>query len=192
MDKLNKQIVFVLLLIGTGIWFVSWNIASINKQEKQYNALQKHAQEITENLVVLDNSLQTLSADIQQLHLVISGYKSNESNDQLPQQVFDQFSNADSSSDINASHLIPDDNFPDNNSLPATIDMPTAQELKSVSLIVEKLRTRDTTIYADFPSLLSSPEIVNLGPAAMDKIMAEVARMYEDGEIDPSFFPGQE
>lgn len=192
MDKLNKQIVFVLLLIGTGIWFVSWNIASINKQEKQYNALQKHAQEITENLVVLDNSLQTLSADIQQLHLVISGYKSNESNDQLPQQVFDQFSNADSSSDINASHLIPDDNFPDNNSLPATIDMPTDQELESVSLIVEKLRTRDTTIYADFPSLLSSPEIVNLGPAAMDKIMAEVARMYEDGEIDPSFFPGQE
>lgn len=77
------------------------------------------------------------------------------------------------------------------NKISLTPDAPSAQALESVNLVVDKLRARDMTVYPDFQSLMTSAEISELSPAAMDKIMAEVSRMFEDGELDPSFFPGQ-
>ena len=70
------------------------------------------------------------------------------------------------------------------------VEAPTDAELASITLIVDKLRARDYA-YPNFPALMSSSEMAELGPAAKDMVMVEIAQLFENGQIDPTFFPAQ-
>lgn len=65
---------------------------------------------------------------------------------------------------------------------------PTAHELEYVTQIVDGIRSHNMPAYSNLPSLMSSPEMAALSPAARSKIMEEVSRMLENGEIDQATF----
>ena len=185
MIKTNKQIAMVLFAFGFGFGslFASWFITTQN--DEQYTALEERVDKVSANLVGFETAFKTLSAEIRQLHVIVSDNAKIHSHDQSI-QALNQFS-AVNTEDTEPSK---DDDSPSyNNMMHTTVDIPSDQEMASITLIVDKLRARDMNAYPDFPSLMTSPEIAVLGPAALDKMMAEVARMFEDGEIDPSFFP---
>jgi len=185
----NKQIATLIFAvsigIGVGPLLVSRFITAQNVE--QYTLLEARVEKVSANLAGFEKAFKTLSADIRQLNIAVSANAEIDGHGQ-PIPTLNQISavNMDGTESIED-----DDSRSHNNMAAATVDTPIEQEMESVTLIVDKLRARDRYSYPDFPSLMTSPEMTDLSPAAKDKIMAEVARMVESGEIDPSFFPKQ-
>ncbi len=62
------------------------------------------------------------------------------------------------------------------------------QETVQVTAILDVLRTRDRAAYPDLPTLMTSPEMDALSPAARDAVMTEVTKMLNSGELDMASF----
>lgn len=174
MFKSNKQLIVVILSFLIGSLFTSWLIAPPTTEQSTITEQQLENTNI--NLARLETAFDNLSKEIQQLQLTADNNTRNDIN-----QI----------SAVNTEEIAPhNDDIPgcDNT---VTAEIASDQELQTVTLVVDKLRAGDTYTYPDFPSLMSSSEVGNLSPAAMDKMMSEVSRMLENGEISPSFFPQQ-
>jgi len=181
----NKQFVLALFCVSIGILLASWFITS--KEDVKYTKLEESVAKLSDNISRFDSKITSLNAEIQHLYVAVSN-NTQSTLQAVSTQTLEQVSDTDFQ-----------DTEPDSESgssdyesmAEITTDAPSQQEIASVTLITDKLRARDMQTYPDFPSLMTSPEVSKLGPAALDKMMAEVARMFESGEIDSSFFPKQ-
>lgn len=186
----NKQIATLLIAVTVGIGFGSLFVSRFitTQNDAQYTILGQRVDSISTNLAGFKEAFKTLSAEIRQLHIAVSDNAKIDGDDQ-PISTLNQISAGNMEGAESNEY---NDLRTHNNMALATVDTPTDQEIASVTSIVDKLRARDTYAYPDFPALMASPEMANLSPAAKNEIMAEVARMFEGGEIDPSFFPKQQ
>ena len=175
--KNNKQIAIVIFAFSFSVALTTW--LSTTSHDEQYTALQKQLEKTNTNLAHFEAAFENLNENIQQLHISVND------NARINNGQLNQFA-AVNTEDAEAG----DNETPNCNNI-ATSNIPTNQEIETVTLIVDKLRARDTYAYPDFPTLMSSSEVGDLSPAAMDKMMTEVSRMFENGEIDQSFFPQQ-
>ena len=161
---------------GSGFLLASW-FGSNQKDEPDTN-MEELVQNIQADLSGVEATLEVLSTDIQQLHITVNNNanmtaQSRQNVNQLP------------AVNVEANQQVASEN------LPSRKDIPTDREIASLTLIVDKLRAQDMNAYPDFPSLMMSPEVTKLGPAALKKMFAEIKVMFENGELSPSFFPPQ-
>jgi len=194
MLKNNIQVYLALFVFGAWVLFMSWFILS--NQSKQFSALEAQVEKVNANLDLVEVSFRELNEEIRQLHVVVNDNVRTNTYDQQDYSQHDYSQQAGeviNNSEQNATDdmdLEQNDNSQSYNKVTSTaVKAPTEKELANVSNIIDKLRDQDMNNYADFSSLMSSPETGELGPAALDEMMSEVSRMYESGEIDQSFFP---
>jgi len=180
-NKLTTVLLAVAIGIGSASLLVSWFIA--DRGDGKYAVLEERVEQVSANLAGFEDAFKRLSTEIRQLHTAVSAVAADSGGDR-PVQVPDRISAVDMDGPVSSG----DGGAPSPGPTTAA-DMPTEQEMASVTLIVDKLRAHDVYSYPDFPSLMSSSEMVDLGPAAKDLVMAEIARMVERNEIDPYFFP---
>ncbi|NOY16377.1 MAG: hypothetical protein GXP23_05505 [Gammaproteobacteria bacterium] len=183
----NKQIAALLFVvaIGFGALIVLRFIPAQN--DEQSVILGEQLEKVSATLAGFEEEFKTLNVEIRQLRIAVNTYARIDDHGK-PIPTLNQISA------VNVKGMASredDDSRSHHNMAPATINAPTDQEMASVTLIVDKLRARDMYAYPDFPSLMTSPEMADLSSVAKDKIMAELGRMLESGEIDPSFFPKQ-
>lgn len=181
----NKPAVALMLaaafFIGGGLLLVSRYIASQNNA--RYAVLAEQIDQVTAKLTGFEDAFKSLDAEIRQVHLAV---RDNAQSGGFG-QTMPVFEPVDAVDTVAAPPGKDDDSALFDNLAPP--DTPTDQEMVSVTSIVDKLRARDVYAYPDFPSLMASPEMVKLTPAAKNMVMAEMARMLKSGQLDPSFFP---
>ena len=181
----NKQFALVLFSISIGVLLTSWFINS--KTDEQYTKLEERVANLSNNISGFELKIASLNSEIQQLFISVNNNTHSHhqaSSTQALEQVSDtSFDDTEINSGSDSSVY--------ENIVKITTDVPSEQEMASVTSITDKLRARDMDSYPDFPTLMASPEVSKLGSAALDNMMAEVARMFESGEIDSSFFPQQ-
>lgn len=181
----NKQAAALVLAaavcVGGGSLLVSRYIAGQN--DARYAVLAERVDQVSANLAGFEDAFKSLSAEIRQVHVAVRASAQSGGYGQ-PMPALEPVPAVDT---VAAQPVNGDDSAQFDNLVPP--DTPTEQEMTSVTSIVDKLRARDVYAYPDLPSLMASSEMVELSPAAKDLVMAEVARMFESGEIDPSFFP---
>jgi len=185
--KMAKQQVAMAFAVGfgAGSLFVSWFI--LYQNQHAYSDLAQQVEEVNTHLAGFENAFNAMDVELRQLKIALNNDGKTYVNE-LTVQNTGQLSN-DRAGDLNSAV---DTDSADNDS-PAAVknDALTDQELSRVTLVVDKLRAHDMATFPDFPSLMASAEVTNLSPHALDKIMAEVSRMVDQGELDSSFFPNK-
>lgn len=169
----NNQITVLLIFaicIGLVSLASSWRTVSIKEEMIAHQNAQ--TEKMLSSLATLEKGIEALSYAATQKNFV-SG-----SAQQHPHIQLDSFSSR-------PPGLVGNNDTVLANAAP---DSPTKKELERITIIVDKLRARDVSMYPNFQSLMNSLEMTNLGPAARNQLLSEVGRMFESGEIDKSFF----
>lgn len=181
-NRLHVTMAFV-IGFGAGSLFISW--FTLSQNQNTYSALAQRVEQVNTHLSGFEHAFDAMSAELRQLRTALNNNDQFYADDPVVPSIY-QHDNG-GLSNINA----------DANTDSADNDQPTldkadtlsAQELSRVTWVVDRLRAQDAMAFPDFPSLMTSPEVANMSPAALDKVMAEVSRMVEQGQLAPSFFP---
>jgi hypothetical protein len=168
---------------AVGSLFISWFTFSQNQHA--YSKLEQRMKQVDAHLSGFDNAFDTVSVELRQLKMALDNNERFYANDPVAPDI--NRPNDEDLSDINSN--VDADSVADDRLASEKTDTLDEQELSRVTLVVDKLRAHDTMAFPDLPSLMASPEVANMSPAALDKILAEVSRMVEQGQLDPSFFP---
>lgn len=181
----NKQLILLVFFIGLGNGFLlaSWNTTTTQNPE-QYTKLEQRIDKVSENFNRLEITLETLIDEIQQLQLSVA-------NDVIPDnfsQHVQTYTPSSNSTEENIEYSVDDASSNKHNIVSVNYPPISKQEVEKINLVINKLRTRGITAYPNLSSLLTSPDIANIGPVAHNQLLAEISRMQRNGELNIHFF----
>lgn len=171
----------LLLVVGFGLGAATILVGGrlFPQDADQVGVLRGQLEEVRTNLVRLDNQIHAMSVAVSNIGVVADARKTNGSS-QTPGQTQDIKVTDDMAEQNGADHKVTRTN-------PQPPALPTAaEETQRVSEIINKFQAEYNSMPGNpMGELMSSEEVRSLSPQAKERVLQEVVKKLNTGEIDP-------